>query len=47
MLETRFDGTFDLDTYQLLVKWLRHRRHEIDVIDLARPDTEATVAEPL
>ena len=47
MLETRFDGTFDLDTYQLLVKWLRHRRHEIDVIDLARPDTEATVGEPL
>ena len=41
-LDARFDGIFDLDTYQLLVKWLRIKRHEIDVIDLARPEVGNT-----
>lgn len=36
--DTRFDGTFDLDIYQLLSKWLRSRHPETDVIDLVRPD---------
>ncbi len=33
-LETRFEPVFDLDTYQVLVKWLARRRHELDIVDL-------------
>ncbi|MBX9629853.1 MAG: ethanolamine utilization protein [Burkholderiales bacterium] len=34
-LATRTERAFDLDTYQILSKWLKTRRHQIEVIDLA------------
>jgi len=33
-LEARNDAAFDLDTYQILSKWLTRRRHEIEIVDL-------------
>lgn len=36
LLCTRADVGFDIDTYQLLAKWLKRHRHEIEIVPLPR-----------
>lgn len=36
-LQARGRPAFDLDTYQVLQKWFERRRHEVEIIDLAKP----------